>query len=303
MDVKEWVARAEVSLCAFGGPRPTKLRIVRRLEKLGTLSRGCAECTDPTHQHKACADGEETVYPVAFAKALSLLIKPAPGEEAPATPRAAPGTPREDDPSRDAGVMAEGASGVDPGDGPRPAHGADLAVPAALGAAGPAVGPDLGDSGADRPVAVEEEPKWFRPSRMPGWWAVEHTTPRRRLFVPKQVAAGPDLRKLSRRRWTYIQRQAESGPCPEEETDLSDSTTGTEMPFWWTGASYFRELDMEEEEGENDYRRWGPDMVRGMIRGVGTPKHPALVKDFSVIDIERELLIQKQLDCPTFGAI
>ena len=75
------------------------------------------------------------------------------------------------------------------------------------------------------------------------------------------------------------------------------------MPFWWTGASYFRELDMEEEEDENDYRRWGPGMVRGMIRGVGPPKHPALVKNFSVIDIERELLIQKQLDCSTFGAI
>ncbi len=37
-----------------------------------------------------------------------------------------------------------------------------------------------------------------------------------------------------------------------------------------------------------------------MIRGVDTPKQPTLVKDFSAVGIERELLVQKQIVCPAF---
>ena len=47
-----------------------------------------------------------------------------------------------------------------------------------------------------------------------------------------------------------------------EEYDMSDRRQPTEMDFWWTGTTYFREIsDSDEPDDTMEWSRWGPDMV------------------------------------------
>ena len=75
------------------------------------------------------------------------------------------------------------------------------------------------------------------------------------------------------------------------------------MPYWWTGTTYFKEIVEGDEDPLDFGHEWQPDIVKGMIRGVGSPGLPTLAKDLSVIGIERGMLVDRQMACPTFGPI
>ena len=44
-------------------------------------------------------------------------------------------------------------------------------------------------------------------------------------------------------------------------------------------------------------------MVKGLMRGVGNPSSPQVVKETSIVGIERAKLISAQKECPKFGVI
>ena len=77
----------------------------------------------------------------------------------------------------------------------------------------------------------------------------------------------------------------------QEEYDVSDRAEERTKPYFWMGTTYFREVRGAEDEMVDDWRSWGPQISQGLIRGVGTPGAPKLVKDLSVVGIERTLLI------------
>ena len=65
------VQRAEFQSCAFGGPTPTRLGIIGRVEGLmNNLTRFCV----PGHRHHKVEPEVELQYPVEFAQTLAWLI-------------------------------------------------------------------------------------------------------------------------------------------------------------------------------------------------------------------------------------
>ena len=157
---------------------------------------------------------------------------------------------------------------------------------------------------------------------MAGWWAISHREPRRRLYVPEVRADDslhtPNVKRLSRRRWTYLtpaagfggRASSSSDRPPEgpsealtEEYEVSDRGEDTEMPYWWVGTTYFREVHDGDHDPVDDWSEWQPKIVKGMLRGVGSPGHPALVTNLSAAGVERQLLINAQIDCHQFGGV
>jgi len=92
---------------------------------------------------------------------------------------------------------------------------------------------------------------------------------------------------------------AESGP---EEFNVSDRGTTKEMDTWWVGTTYFREIADHEEDEVDEWHRWSPQMVKGLLRGVGTPGQPTLTTNLSAVGLERGQLIKAQIECPEYGA-
>ena len=84
---------------------------------------------------------------------------------------------------------------------------------------------------------------------------------------------------------------------------MSDRTTAAEQDFYWTGVTYFREVREQDEDEVDEWTSWSPAVVQGLIRGVGAPGKPALENDLSVIGIERDMLVRKQMESLWFGPI
>ena len=100
---------------------------------------------------------------------------------------------------------------------------------------------------------------WFRPPRMPGWWAVTHTTPRRTLWVPTPSGSedpGPELSRLGRWRWTHIREQTTgASENASESFDVSSRSDAKELPFWWVGTSYFREIADDDDDEVDEWQQ------------------------------------------------
>ena len=78
-------------------------------------------------------------------------------------------------------------------------------------------------------------------------------------------------------------RRCESAATEQVELyEVSDRSEATEMAHWWTGTTYFKEIAEGDEDPLDIGHEWQPEIVKGMIRGVGNPGAPMLAKDLSV---------------------
>ncbi len=283
----EGVERVEFHGCAFGGPQPVRLAIVGRLP--GLTKRLLRRC-EAGHRHRAVPPGAELAYPAELVQQFAELIRQALVNRGAVKGEPGPSGQDVGDPEDlfggpdDEGARPRSPSGVDE-------HELD--------------DPRGSDAEVDEQAGGQPEP-WFQPAGMDGWWAVTHRTARRKLYVPQATAHpgdGPEIRRLSRRRWTYLRRCEPATANQVEEYEVSDHSEATEMAYWWTGTTYFKEVVEGDEDPLDIGHEWQPEIVKGMIRGVGNPGAPMLAKDLSVIGIERGLLVDKQMACPFFGPI
>ena len=59
-----------------------------------------------------------------------------------------------------------------------------------------------------------------------------------------------------------------------EEFEVSDRGKDTELPYHWIGTTYYKEICEDEEDEIELPQNWEPAVVKGLMRGVGTPSLP-----------------------------